>query len=1137
MNFWRLIRRNFFFYRKMQLSVIIATAVGTMVIVGALIVGDSVRFTLKKMTEQRLGNAEFAMATGERFCRMDLAAELTADLKTPVVPVLQLRGMVISAGYQRLAGYQRRVNQAQIIGVDDRFGRLSGAGTLFSSLGPEEAVINQKLARSLELQPGDEILIRLEKPNLLADMAFTSGQEFSITIRAKVKAIAGTGQSGNFNLKNSQLTPDNLFLSIQSLAAAIERKNRANLFLLDGNPSKELTLDRLNQALAKHWKLADAGYTLRERTDFQDYELRSERLFIDSFIAKAALGIDSGAHGVFGYFVNSISKEGKSTPYSIVASSTPMAERPFALADDEIIVNDWLAADLQLHLGDFIDLKYYIIGPMRALKEKSARFRVRAVVPIGGVGADPDLMPDFPGLAEVDNCRDWDPGIPIQLQRIRPKDEVYWKSYRGTPKAFVTLSAAQKMWGNQFGNFTAIRYPGGLAGARSERFQILTAALANTLTPKRLGFEFQAVRGEGIRAVSGAIDFGQLFLGLSFFLILGAIILTGLLFVFNVENRANQTSILRVLGFNPREIWKGWLIEGLILAVIGSVLGVFLGIGYNRLILWALSTVWSSALGGAYGSGAMNFQISLQPLTILMGAAAGVAMAYLAIWIVVRVQMKSQPVALLQGLNSKGSKYWQGHNPKLTFLLGVTSILAALLLIFFGRTASGETATEVFFGAGFLLLSGGLALVSARISGNAAFFGSKTLWLSQNHRKPGDFRLSIREIGLQNSYRRRGRSLAVIGVLAVSVFLIVAIAANRRDLVSNSGQASSGTGGFSLIGETSIPVAQDLNSRAGKRFFGLDTAPGQELQFVQLRVREGDDASCLNLNRVQIPQVLGVNPVDFAKRRAFTFIKTPVGVDPQNPWLVLNQELGEDTIPAVADYTTIVWGLGKSLGDSLIYTDETGRRLKLKLVAGLANSIFQGKVIISEAAFRRHFPSVSGSRLFLVDRITSSEKTDSPAGLSEFLSEAMADFGLELTPAVTRLLEYEAVENTYLSIFLILGGLSIILGSAGLGIVLLRNASERRGEMALLRAVGFDNRTLFRLLLVEHGWLLGIGLVIGLGSGLLAVVPSLSAPGIEFPFGSLALIVLGIMLSGAGWLYLAASIGVRGEPMAGLREE
>jgi ABC-type antimicrobial peptide transport system permease subunit len=108
-------------------------------------------------------------------------------------------------------------------------------------------------------------------------------------------------------------------------------------------------------------------------------------------------------------------------------------------------------------------------------------------------------------------------------------------------------------------------------------------------------------------------------------------------------------------------------------------------------------------------------------------------------------------------------------------------------------------------------------------------------------------------------------------------------------------------------------------------------------------------------------------------------------------------------------------------------------------------------------------------------------------------------------------LEYEAVENTYLSIFLILGGLSIILGSAGLGIVLLRNASERRGEMALLRAVGFDNRTLHQLLLMEHGWLLGVGLVIGLGSGLLAVVPSLSVPGIQFPYVSLALIVLGII--------------------------
>ena len=75
-----------------------------------------------------------------------------------------------------------------------------------------------------------------------------------------------------------------------------------------------------------------------------------------------------------------------------------------------------------------------------------------------GPTADRELMPEFPGIAKVNNCRDWDAGFAIDTSRIRDKDQKYWDEYRGTPKAFVTLAAGQKMWSNRFGNLTAVRY-------------------------------------------------------------------------------------------------------------------------------------------------------------------------------------------------------------------------------------------------------------------------------------------------------------------------------------------------------------------------------------------------------------------------------------------------------------------------------------------------------------------------------------------------------------------------------------------------------------------------------------------------------------------------------------------------------
>ena len=60
--------------------------------------------------------------------------------------------------------------------------------------------------------------------------------------------------------------------------------------------------------------------------------------------------------------------------------------------------------------------------------------------------ADRTLMPDFPGIEKAESTSDWDAGFPL-VHKIRQKDEDYWKKYRGTPKAFITLAAGQKMWG------------------------------------------------------------------------------------------------------------------------------------------------------------------------------------------------------------------------------------------------------------------------------------------------------------------------------------------------------------------------------------------------------------------------------------------------------------------------------------------------------------------------------------------------------------------------------------------------------------------------------------------------------------------------------------------------------------------
>jgi len=149
----------------------------------------------------------------------------------------------------------------------------------------------------------------------------------------------------------------------------------------------------------------------------------------------------------------------------------------------------------------------------------------------------------------------------------------------------------------------------------------------------------------------------------------------------------------------------------------------------------------------------------------------------------------------------------------------------------------------------------------------------------------------------------------------------------------------------------------------------------------------------------------------------------------------------------------------------------------------------------------------------------------------------LQDVGLELTSAVQRLDAFNAVENTYLGTFQILGGLGLLLGSAGLGVVVLRNVLERRGELAVLLAMGFRRPLLQRLVLTEHGALLGLGLGIGLVAAAVAVLPALLSPERHLPYVSLALTLGAVLLNGALWTWVAIRYALRGNLLGALRNE
>ncbi len=1102
MNLLKLAKRSLLFFWRTNLGVLLCVIVSTSVLTGSLIIGDSVRYTLGKLTDYRLGSTKFALVPQGRFFSTELSDNLEKELGTKTAPVLQLRAMAANDDGTK------RANSVQVLGVDERFYSFSQGKDPFEKNMADIIVLSQSLADRLNTHVGDDVVLRIQKPSLMPrDVPLTPDSDLTIAFRLKVASIAGKTNFGRFSLQANQVWPLNAFVPMQWIQEKINRVGQADLLLISDNKNSNITVDEINASIKKSWKPGDAEFELRKYENKGVFEIRSRRVFIDNVLSNAALKAESNSIGILTYFVNEVRLGDRTTPYSMVSAIESAAAEnsivPEDMQDDEIIINQWLADDLNAKLGDIIELKYFVQAPMKKLVEKNASFKVRKIVPMQGNAIDPNLMPDFPGLADVENCRDWKPGIDIDLDKIRDKDEKYWNDYRGTPKAFISLAAGQKLWANRYGNLTAVRYP--ITGNTESD---IAQKIMSNVNPASLGLFALPVRELGSKAGGGTTDFSQLFLGLSMFLIISALILTGLVFIFGVESRSEQIGILEAVGLPNKLVKRLLLIEGLILAILGSAIGTLAAIIYTKVIIYALSTIWQSIVSDSQ----ILFYTKLS--TLLTGALIAIIFSLIAIWITLRRTLKRPARELLAG-----ALRWQYFKAKKVskgrvalWIAGLCAIGAVLIAVLMSNGDSQEV-SGAFFGAGSLLLISGLSFSYALLKIIAGRWNKAVS--------------SLAGLGLRNSTRRSGRSIAVIGLLACGIFIVIAIGANKQS-PSQAQQRDSGTGGFTLYGESTIGILHDLNSTSGRKAMRLDESDFKDVNFVQLRVHVGDDASCLNLNRAQMPRILGVQPEQLQQRGTFSFKQIIKGADKQKAWMLLNEQLDSNSVPAIGDYATVFWALGKSIGDKINYVDEKGRQFNLQIVGILNDSMMQGSLLISEDEFVKRFPSDEGYRVFFIDA-----PQKEVSNISGTLTSRLGNYGMELIPAAQRLEQFLVVENTYLSIFLLLGGLGLILGSIGLGLVVLRNVLERRGELAMLQAVGYDKATLKKLIFHEHGGLMLYGLLCGVIASLVSVAPVLRTARAHVPY----LMIAAIGISAIVWIWLAATIALRGSLMDALRNE
>ncbi len=697
-------------------------------------------------------------------------------------------------------------------------------------------------------------------------------------------------------------------------------------------------------------------------------------------------------------------------------------------------------------------------------------------------------------------------------------DEAYWDDYRTTPKAFIAYERGRELWRSRYGALTSLRFPLDPAGGAPERVAWFQRELRSEIAPGAMSVAITPVRALALTASAGATDFGEYFTYFSFFIVVSALLLVVLFFKLGIEQRLRQTGILRASGFTMATVRRLMLTEAVVLALAGAALGAAGALLYARLIVYGLGTWWVGAVGTT------RLQVHVSPASLLAGCAGGMLAAVLCVFVSSRSVGRMTPRSLLQAqtvdldrASGTGTGGWRVWLAAPLALAG-----AAMLVIGF---ASRAWQTPAFFGAGATFLVAGLLGFSA--------------WLRARDRRPlaGSGTWAVLRLGFRSASSRPARSVLSAALIASATFVIFSVDAFRRGADAVSSDPRSSTGGYVLLAQSELPILHDPNTAAGREALLVEGPELARTRMTRFRLRQGQDASCLNLYRPTSPTIVAPAP-GFVESGRFSFAETMAATDAEraNPWLLLERRFDDGAVPAVADATSLQYVLHARVGETFAMDTGGDAPLTLRFVAALRDSVLQGELVIAETHFTRLFPALQGYRFFLVEDPSAGSEAQT-AALAGVFERELAEFGVDAVGTAERLAAFHRVENTYLSTFQALGGLGLLLGTFGLAAVMFRNVLERRRELALLRAVGFNSSRLSVMVLGEAALLLGAGLAAGAGCAALAIAPAWLNRGGTLPGAGLLLLLAVVALTGLASAHVATRAALGGRMLEALKSE
>jgi putative ABC transport system permease protein len=752
--------------------------------------------------------------------------------------------------------------------------------------------------------------------------------------------------------------------------------------------------------------------------------------------------------------------------------------------------------------------------------------------------------------------------VPLQVARVVPARGLAGFGDHAAFAAPGTVAAPAE-------TLTLVSNAGGVEGGAALTDQVAHKLQAALGPLARKGTSVDTPKRE-LLELAGAVggEFGALFLFIGSFAIIAGVMLLVNVFVMLAEERKAELGMLRAVGMRRGRLVRGFVLEGTVYALVAAALGVAAGVGVGR----AVVAVTARIFAGFADEGGPHLAFTVTRTSLVNGFAAGFLIAFLTVALtsirISRVNIIAAIRDLPAGTGRRLKRRWVLASTLAAAGFGAAAVVAVAgsqgvgTYLFPALTAAAlcpllvrlAPPRAVYTGAALATLGWGLVANTVRPKvfddGSTATFivlgvvltFSAVLLVSQNQElllrlarpllaRPSAAGLSAR-LAVAYPVARRFRTGATLCMYGLVVFTLVLIAVLASVIDAGVDRAvAEASGGYALRVDynPSAPLADPAARLMGQPFAGRVTGVAP-LRSVDARVLGVPGAAKgLPVTVVGATPALaehGLFPLDARLGRLGgddRAVWRAVLADPR--YVVLDQFLGQEG--------NAIGSITYRPGDTLTVVDPGTGRQEPKTIAGIladptafeaAGSDGQAAspVVMAADGVREQF----GSRARPSAALLAVAPGVSDQALAADLQGAFLPQGLVAT-RMRHLVEQDYAANR--SFFQLLQGflaLGLVVGVAGLGVVMVRAVRERRRTVGVLRALGFPARVVRRAFLLESSFVALEGILLGTA---LSIVTSyllfhndsdLSSAGVAFPVPWLR---IGLLVAATAAASLAAT--------------